>query len=359
MSADEDVPMRVCVELASATMRNPSMHTGVFFKTATESARDIHQSDAVIITTAAILEHVGNGRMAQEILSKSGTCSDHFASLGLKNKETRSIFVTLIFALNQNFVTMIKSSLEIALRRATEFKSTEYSYNQLANVIATLSRDGIIRGDEIEGIVDDTGVTESRTRYLAKVNSATPAGPRLLMPSDSISNIGTTARPRRRIAEEDLRAFIKRRQSGSEPEFDFVFPSADKPVSSVVANKRNRYGIGFASEKQASREIEREVTDILGRIAVPSVNMASGDIRRRQPRIEDYLESEEPSGEALMSVPPTRDVSWSEITPTRIKKPVPTETFLPDSVIMSSPVISPALRPKESWELLMESLSIN
>jgi hypothetical protein len=359
MNSDEDVPMRVCVELASATMRNPSMHTGVFFRTATESARDIHQSDAVIITTAAILEHIGNSRMAEEMLSKSGTCSDHFASLGLKNKTTRSVFVTLIFALNQNFVTMIKSSLEIALRRASELKSTEYSYNQLANVIATLSREGIIRGDEIEGIMDDSGINESRSRYLTRAGTAASAGPRLLLPSDSVSNVGSATRPRRKIAEEDLRAFIKRRRSSSEPEFDFVFPSADKPVSAVVNNKRDKFGIGYISQKQSGREIEMEVMDILGRHSVPSVNIASGDIRRRQPRVEDYLESEELSNDAIEPVPLSRNITWSEVTPAQVKQPLPTETFLPDSVIESNPVVSPVLRPKESWELLLESLSVN
>jgi hypothetical protein len=325
-----DVASQIGIEIAGATLRNPDMITGLFFETASDSRRDLHKSDAVIIISAAVLDHIGNTKMAREMLGKSKTCAGYYKQLGLEVALVRRMFVTLLFALNPAVVTILERCMIVAFKRSTELGPDVYSNNQIADCITTLHREGSIANDEISTIVDDSLASRLGTRGRRLSIATTPPG--MIGPSDSVSNIIEIPPHRRGISAADMQEYILRRKRGKEPEFSEVFKHSKPPVSVNIKNNRN--GLGYVKSEKPVMVPADEINEILGTQRRLSFDLETGRATYREPRVEDFIDSEEIASTVVRQTPETDPESWDFVKAKPIRRPSPTELFLPDSVVV-------------------------
>jgi len=335
-----DVVTLVSVELSRAVITFPKVDLGVFLKTSTNSRLDINRSDTTIIITAAILDHIGNEKMSRKILSKSATVTKYYEKMGLANPVTREMFVTILFALAPNFVTILEKSLRIAIDRSSELGSDVYGEQQMGNALVTLKAANTITESEmIKSLsLESSNIDDVRVAKIRNSIQTTPT--EMVAPSDSISVIGR----RLRMDQSNVMEYITRRRSGKEPSFNAVFPSAREPL--LTTRKNNREGLGFVSNTET--EWERKVNEVLGRHTVKSIKIETGRSRQRRPRVEDFLDQEEVSTEVLVQPPDVESNVDHYLNYKHTKGVSPTDVDLPRSVI----------KRVDSTEILMASLGL-
>lgn len=354
MDKNDDTPTAICAEITKILLSSPNVNTGTFMSTAAYSERDICRSDTVLIITAAIMEHIGNKEAAQKQISRSATCSKFYERLGLANKDIRGLFVTMIFSMNPSFVKMVENSIIMALDRRSNKDTSAITDFQVKESMNLLAESKTINNDDLISAPDRTLRRKSISINRNSYNLRTPT--EMIAPNDSVTSVGEIPSYRKKLKEEDVLEYLKRKKHGIEPKFSDVFSSAPEPIS--VKPRSNRAGIGSDSNIENARMsvLESKVNNILGSMTVPSYILNSGDMRRRRPRVEDYLESELPSYEAMRVPTEIAPNTWDDITPAMRRGPSPTEDFLPDSVINTSSDANSTLRPVDSYEILMTSL---
>jgi len=352
LDSERDVSTLICIEISRAIMMNPELNLGVFLKTASNSRRDINISDAVILITSAVLEHIGNKKMSNKLLSKSKTVASYYDKMNLNLKEIREMFVTLLFALSPEFVKMVETSVKIAIERSASMGKDPISNEQVNNAIIAVNNSKLISNEEAVSSlefntrIDNTSAVSARNKSFWGTSIASVTA------SDSVSVVDNNKRRRHRITDKDLLSFASRTNAGIEPDFNEVFPSANSPVS-IRANL-NKTGLGYSKKSNGSTLLLNEMINLLGSKSVTSYDLNTGNARRRQPRIDDFLDSESISNSAIKSIP-DRD---SELTVVKNNnfdiRSYPTESFLPDTVVVADSFSNSehTLRPVSSLEFL-------
>jgi len=297
--------------------------------------------------------------MAKEVLNKSATCSEYFKKLNLHTEDVREMFVTMLFSVHPNLVTMIEKALSIAIKRSADLRKSEYNDKQLEKSFNQLLIHESVNTDEFTDAMSD--ITGAIQVSVQRRNSIQRTPTELISPSDSASVVARPRVSRSSVTQADLMEYVNRRKRGPEPEFESVFPSASRPITSLP--KRDRTGLGYSTEMRPDMRMEESrataMDAILGSARVPSYVLRSGDVRNRRPRVEDFLDSESISPSAMEPVPTVDEVSWARVTPDVRRAPSPTEAYLPDSIIESSEISGTTLKRMDSYELLMASLSAN
>jgi hypothetical protein len=256
----DDVSTHVGTTLAEAILRDPSIQTGKFFETSSRSRRDLLKADAVILISAAIMGHLGNSRMEENILNRSATCSKYYSQLGLENSNTRTVFVTLLFSMNPFFSDIVEKSIIMALNRASNMKEDVYSKRKMAEAMSSMFISGTITSNDIKSI--SSSLESSPKSASSGSIQKTPVD--MIMPSDSVTHIGRSTQKQRAINQEDLMDYSMRKRSGKEPEFHEVFRSAAKPIKVDVRKPYDKSGLG-ASKRSEQAEMFNQAEDaILG-----------------------------------------------------------------------------------------------
>jgi hypothetical protein len=352
---DRDVGTMVCIELSKRILVEPNINLGVFLKTASNSRRDICLSDATLMLAAAILEHIGNSRLADSILKNSATVTNFYQKMNLDQTVVREVFVTLIFSIAPEFVKMIEATLQTVIERASKETMTPHGEYKLANALTSLTQSGAITQPELLAAsqIGSTSPSDRQIEYKRESLQRTPT--EMIGPEDSASVLIPRSRRRGTIIESDIQNYINRKKSGHEPEFEEVFRSAEKPVT--IQRQEGRTGVGYKALDDSKRI--SEINKILGMHAVKTVDLKTGEVRHRRPTVMDYIESESISTSVLEAPP---DVS-SQYDPSfnyrKVSPPSPTELFLPNSLVESPKIMPQTLRPVDSYEELMASLRVN
>jgi hypothetical protein len=351
---DRDVATLVSVEISNAILLNPEVDLGVFLKTTVNSRRDISMSDAVIVISAAILAHIGNKKMSERLLDKSSTVSKYYERMGLNDKVIREMFVTMLFSLSPPFVAMIELAVRMTVDRSTEAGRTADTGKHVADTLMILSSNGIIDDTEVDRASKITTnlvtLPPAQARRFSFVNSPT----RPIGPSDSASVVGRQSFTSPVLDESDIRSYVSRRKTGIEPKFDDVFPRARPPITAHRRNTSN--GLGYRSIVNASSIAVDRINAVLGTGRVKKYDTETGTEYRVRPTIEDYLESEAIPESVLNEVPDVETVVDQNYNySSKIKGPV-TESYLPDSVIKTSPIPRRPIVEKDSFELMKEAL---
>jgi hypothetical protein len=348
-----DVATSVSKEVTKGILINPSVDTGVFFGTLNYSTRDLCKSDTTIIISAAILEHIGNKRMSDEVLSRSKTCKKYYESLGLKDALVRKTFVTMLFCLNPLFAAMIRTALRTVIDRTEDLRETDYPSEKLLQVASLLHNEGLVTADEVESAVGD--LSELRSVRALAISKGPISPVSAISPSDSVSLLATPTVRRRTISDKDLMTHLLRRRQGTEPDFTTVFPSATPPVS----NRRRvpRSGLGYVPATPRGNSITSAMNAILGQHTVPTANIATGSVYRRRPTVEDYNGLEDANVSVYETHESDNPIDWSSMPLSQYNRPLPTETWLPNSVIVDEPRPHHPLVTKTSLELLRERMA--
>lgn len=363
LNPDLDVATMICVEVSRAIILNPKVDTGIIFKTSSNSRSDLRMSDTTIVCSAAILEHIGNNKMSKAILEKSKTCSTFFSKLGLENKEVREMFVTILFAVNPEFIKLIEAAVRISLDRAAELTNVDNTINRVSNALVTLNNDNTIEADEVRTsmAIGTKTITDLTPKY--RLRSSSNSDTETITKDDSVSNINynmlkRTNRPIR-ADSSDLINFAKRKNSGTEPDFYDVFKTAKKPVS--ASGKYDRTGVGHKAEsittairtRPTESESVRNINNLLPKINTKA-NIA---IHKKVPDLGDMMEYNDLATSAVAPSSLDDYVDYSDLNKLNTKAPSPTELFLPDSVIVDEPKPIGNLRRVDSAELLFASLN--
>jgi hypothetical protein len=358
-SDEHDVATMICVELSRGIFMSPNVSTGVFFKTVSDSRRDINKSDTTLIVACAILDHIGNKVMADKLLSKSSTLSKYYQKMNLDNAEVRKLFVTMLFALSPDFASMIEKVLIIALQRSSADATAKKDESPVVSAFARLTIDKDITPTELRraGSFDkdkELSLSPESRRFSIQNTPLEYYSPTVV---DAIKE--SNERRRKTIKDADLIAYAGRRRSGTERDFSEVFPSAVEPVAVEVArNARklgNRRGVGYLTTSVADANYVDAVNRILGSQNVKSVDLDTGNVRYRKPVVTDFLDSTSVSESVYNKVP---DVA-SEYNPlpdmSEVKRPLPTEYYLPSTIAPSEVTIRPKVDRKDSFEELLKA----
>lgn len=352
---EDDLATKISAEIAKAIMMNPEVNLGVFLKTSSNAKRDLCKSDATIIITSAILEHIGNARMAKDLLKKSSTCSRYYEDLGLDKPNLREMFVTLLLALNPIFSRMIEIATKTAIDQLSVFTKGTYSESQIIKAIETAHKDKSFDNNEVRTIVsDEMGLTTNlRTRRASIQRTPTE----YVGPDDSVSMIGKNYSPpremvqERRISQDDMLEYMKRKKRGIEPEFKEVFSSARAPVTpqpmSVLTQVSRR-------DIPITTHVDR-MNKVLGANKIKKYDISTGQYELRTPQVEDFLDSESLSASVLEEPRPAESSFTSAYFPDKKRKPLATETYLPDTVIIEEP--KKVVKRMDSLEALQQSLN--
>jgi len=355
VNENRDVATLVAIEISRAIMIKPELDLGIFLKSAMNSRRDLSISDATILISTAILDHIGNKRMASELLRTSSTLTKYYDKMGLNDSVIRELMVTMLFALSPEFVKMIETSITLAVDRSASKGTTTHSESRIANALVNLTEQGTLSGAELikASVIDDN--YEMGPRTLARESSIQKTPTELIAPSDSASVANDVRKPRAVVNEKDIIELIGRRRSGVEPRFDLTFPRSKKAIE-IQANKGKR-GLGYSPVKTTSNIFAAEMDNILGSGRFKSYNIKTGDVQERRPTVEDYLESEGLSSSVLFSPPDSSNVNYSYVNPNSVRRPEPTESYLPRSVYNSPEEARPTLREVDSLEDLRDRIS--
>lgn len=342
-----DAATQVSVALSKSVLQDPSVNLGTLIGTAADSRRDINISDTTILVSTAILEHLGGKESARRMLKKSVTCSKIYERMGLEREELRSMLVTMIFALNPEFVKMLEISLEIAIKEATKLTQVPFTSGRIETAAEALS------------VMSDRGDIAVGRKPYKRRDSIQTTPTELIRPSDSISNVGAAPKGslRKSINESDLMRFIRRRSRGEEPEFGEVFFTAKEPVQATKYPPRSGLGSKREMVRRPKEEAAQAIDRIIGSATVASYNLSSGKGNIRRPRIEDYADMSEVSSAVFNKVPDT--VEDGAIPRSMIPKTgaEPTDTFLETSTQQTYDSSATAIKRKDSFEQMMDQIN--
>jgi len=284
----KDLPELICTMLASTLLVRPEVATGTFFKTSRNAIKDIVLSDATLLISAAILNHLESSKNAGIVLSKSNTVTGYYNQLGLMDKSTRELFVTMMFSLNPAFKTMVEATMMISISRSADVHKAASTGTTVAAVAGTL------RGMDL--ITDNESAAVSGA--CLPTNQKEPSTHSVVLPSDSVSMVGarlaTSDQPRFQIDETDLLEFAKRRRRGAEPSFKEVFPSSKDPPEPDVSRAYSRHGLGYAAPQNMSTMRLNNLAGLVNQgIGVMSNNITnagrvSGKLASTQPAFSEH-----------------------------------------------------------------------
>lgn len=359
IAPDQDVATHICLEIGKAILICPELNTASLFDTVKLSRRDLNKSDTVIVVTAAVLADVGNMKMNKKLLSKSDTCHRYYIAMGLDKPDVRRMFITMIFALHPSFVAMIQKTLIIAINRSAEVEPDVYTDRQVINSIGQLRALSLVEDDETVSAIDVevNRAANSIVGTNVSMNSKTED----VTPWDSVSNVGGKSSNRKSFLQTDILEFIKRKKHGVEPEAEQVFPSFKRPVE--ARPKLDKTGIGYTRKLDhgpiAYSNPTNRINAILGNISVPSVNISTGNVRSRPPKVEDVLDSTSVSTTVLRSPNQVEPVDWTDVNARSYRLPTasidPQETSL--TYEETEPADTAALHKKVSAENILKFLT--
>jgi hypothetical protein len=357
-SEDNDVVTMICAELGRGILMSPKVDTGILFKTSADSRRDINKSDTTVLITCAILDHIGNKEMSSRLLNKSSTISRYYDKLNLNNNEVRTMFVTMIFALSPDFVAMVEKTLILTIERSSSQATAKRDDDPMTTALAklTISKEMTPRELRRAGSFDDEkqlSLSPEAKRFSLQATPTEYYAPSL---RDAINK--SERNRRHRIVEGDLINYNVRRRSGTEMDFSEVFPSAIPPVAIEVAESsrrpKDKRGLGFQSRHKEENEHIQAMNRILGSHNVKSVDLNTGEIRVRKPNVTDFLDSESVSGSIFDKVPDVESVYNSTPDTKDVKRPLPTEYYLPSVAAESKVTVKSKLARVDSFEELMK-----
>jgi len=285
-----------------------------------------------MLVTAAILEHIGNKKMAVKLLSKSNTVTKYYDKMGLRNDDIREMYVTVLFCLSPSFVKMVETSIGIAIERSRAMGIVKKNEDEVQEALMTMAETGQLSPNELirSSRLDHNLDCEDTPRTGRLSIQTTPT--EMIAPSDSASVVVRHEKTRPRVNEKDLMNYIGRRKSGNEPNYEDIFPRSKPPISIDNKFKNNRRGIGFINNEEAPNSYASRMNRILGSMSVKSYNITSGDVRSRKPTVEDYLEGDSASMSAYVGPPDLQSaVDW-EFPNGKPAPPSPTDFGLPNSV---------------------------
>lgn len=358
MKEERDVSTLVCMEISRAMLMDPGLDLRTFLRTAQDSRRDINISDATVIISVAVLEHIGNPTMANKLLSKSATLTRFYEKMGLKDKEVRKMMVTMLFALNPGFVEMIERSIEIVTQRSAALGREQMSGNQVVAAMSMLTLEGALTPTELnksasfDKVRSPTLETESRRTSIQR----TPA--EMIMPNDSVSVVNYRMDRDLPITEADLMVYSNRRKSGDEPDFTSVFKRAKPPVAVSIVSKKNKEGLGWKNNSARITNSIESMDNILGSFKTRSVDHKTGKVKYRAPVVSDFLDSESISPSALRPASDVYSGYETKFESQNSRAPLPTEFTLPTTAYESSSDKEPSLSERDSMEEIRKMFGI-
>jgi hypothetical protein len=350
MKDERDVATLVCIEISRAMLLAPGADIKTFLRTASDSRRDINISDATVIISVCILEHIGNVEMAQKLLSKSRTLTNFYDQMGLNNVKVRAMMVTMLFALNPGFVEMLERCLIIAIERSASQGRKSSADSQVSSAMSTLTLEGAMSPFELNKSLKYDDDSEISLAPEARRNSIQRTPTEMIRPDDSVSVV----KGNRAIEQRDLLTFAKRRMTGEEQNFKEVFRSAEQPIADKIPVKNNRHGVGYVENDRLKAGAIDSMNRILGSLRTKHIDQRTGAVEYRQPDVMDFLESENVSISAMRHAPDVRSDYTSGFYKEGAERPYPTEFTLPTSVTYQSGHTAQIVNKKTSAEVLKE-----
>lgn len=366
VDGNRDVATLVCTEISRALLMAPNIDLGRFLSSVGQSRRDICISDSTVLISVSILEHIGNHEMAAKLLSKSATLTKYYEKMGLHDKEVRAMLVIMLFTLNPGFVQMIEKTVELVIKRSSEHGRKANFENQVPSAMVKLLSTGEISGGELKRTRSFDSDKELSLASESRRFSLSRAAAKQITPDDSVSKIGDASKHNEKILEPDLLEYINRSKKGNEPPFKEIFKTATSPIASSIAERRawDKSGLGYKSSVGTAKvggidskdRMVDEINKAFGGLTVVSIDPRTGVKTLRQPRVEDFLDSEEPS-ESVYNIPADLATNINTtIDTSSIRRPLPTELSLPNSTFEAEPVRSGdrVVRPKDSFEEMLQ-----
>lgn len=356
-SPDYDVSTLICTEISRAIMLVPNVNLGSFFGMANDARRDINKSDTTILVTAAVLASIGNKEMSKRLLDKSSTLTKIYERMGLNSDEIRNILVTMLFALSPGFVQMIEKVIKLTVDRSSKRGTEKKDDDPMVTALARLTIDNTISPSELRKASSFDVEKEPSFALEAGRTSIQNTPVSLISADDFYKEAEKAKKDRHRISEKDLMSYSVRRHSGDESEFSEVFRSAQEPVAvRSVANSRKTYdrrGLGYTSANRVHPDYISAMNKIIGSHNTKSIDINTGEVSYRKPNVQDFHDSESVSA-SVYDRPP--DVG-SEYAPFPaklvVKKPLPSDLFLPDDIASKVDDDSKTVKKVDSFEMLL------
>jgi len=267
--------------------------------------------------------------MSKKLLSESATVTKYYDKMSLTDATIREVFVTMMLAVSPELIKAIESALKIALERASDKTEAPLDEQRFARTLSILSGSGDFSRSEVLSVIESKTGSEYTSGNNRNSIQTTPT--EMITPDDSASNIGGRSPTTIRASDRDLISYAKRRSSGNERDFNRIFTNAQEPIQ-VLGNK-GRSGLGFKQKFNSISELTAQMNKVLGSATQVSYNHRTGEKNIRQPRVEDFLESESIAPSVLKQVPDSASNVFSGMRMNNVAKPVPTESYLPNSVI--------------------------
>lgn len=355
--AEHDVVTLICTELSRAILLVPNVDLGSFSRTVSDSRRDINKSDTTILVTAAVLANIGNLDMSRELLYKSATLTKIYEKMNLRNDEVRNIFVTMLFALNPDFVAMIERVIKIAIDRSSARGVLRQDDDPLTTALARLTIDKTISPTELRKASSFDADLEPTLEVNSKRASIQKTPISLVSAKDFYEMSTASTKSRHRITESDLMNYSKRRRSGQEQDFEDVFVTAEVPVAIDVAKTmrkpRDRSGLGYIKKSSPPSSYISAMNKILGSHNTKTVDLSTGEVSYRKPVVQDFLDTESVSASVFNQVPDVRSEYDSTPNTSKSMKPLPTEFYLPSEVAYQPEKSTKTITRVDSFELLL------
>jgi hypothetical protein len=353
----KDVATLVCIELSRAILIRPDVNIGTYVRTVANSRSNISLSDASVLISVAVLEHIGNYRMAQKLIRKSSTLERFYFKLGLNDSTIREMFVTMIFALSPEFVKMVDKAISLVIDRSTAKVEAPYADQQMVNALVSLENSGMITGGEMVKVayMDEREVMDTKTR---RPRVLTAAAPRVtILPDDSISQIGDYSNTISRAPnnEREIHEYLRRKKMGAAKLFSQEFKESRPPVSIHI--RQPRQGLGYKEKAENSDYLKSAMNNLLGSRTLASYNLATGDEMYRRPKVEDYVESESISNTALRVPTDVNSFMTQNYLPVKPTRNEPTESIPMLDESVSSPYIHANSSIVDSAALLKDKLA--
>jgi len=282
MRTSTDVSILSCVEVSRQILRRPNINLGTLIKTIGASNHEVNKSDATIVISAAILEHLGNKKAAEEVLSKSGTVKTFYKNMRLDDDNLRSSFVILLFALAPEFVEMVQTSVKTSIERIQSVTSAPHASTKLIEAMSELEREGSITPTESLSMKRDTLKLEIPSPYDSRFDSIQNTPRDMIDTSDSVSQSGKSkiVNDKSPLNTFGLMRHVKKRQAGVASDFYSDFPNAAKPIEPKINPSRSGLGFKVAESAVTIPESESGFSNVMNNL-LPKFPAHGLTIRRK------------------------------------------------------------------------------
>jgi len=273
------------------------------------------------------------------------------------------MMVTMLFTLNPGFVDMIEKAINVVIARSSAKGRAQNSDNQVAAALTKLTISGEVTPRELRRTASFDANKELSLSPEARRFSYGLTPTEVIGPSDSVSAAALERRREPSIREKDIQAFINRKRIGMEPEFRDVFKSAREPVAVDITDRKPWDKTGLGHSREIKREfnvaavsnLQSDIARVLGGLTTKSVDYDTGEVVNRAPRVEDFLDSEEPSQSVFKLADDLADEIETTLDLSKVERAVPTEYSLPTTLARPESYVSTAqvVKEKDSFELLL------